>query len=124
LYEKTLLNTIKPFSGFAEHSSPEDSSLDKFPSNILLAKNTPSEESSGRRTLRRGIFRPNFPAKKYPAKNFPSEKSSGEESSGRRMLQRRIFRPRGIFFRAKNSPAKIHPCKELSGEESSVEEFS
>jgi hypothetical protein len=52
---------------------------------ILLAKNTPSEESSGRRILRRRIFRPDkkiLVAKNFPAKNHPSEELSGEELSG------------------------------------------
>jgi hypothetical protein len=87
--------------------------------------NTPSEEFSGQRILRRRIFRPNkkitvaknSPAKNHPAKNFPSEELSGEESCGRKFsasgeffFERRILRRR--IIRAKNSPSE-----ELSGEE-------
>jgi hypothetical protein len=53
------------------------------------AKNTPSEESSGRRILQRGIFRPikkitvakNSPAKNHPSDDFSVEELSGEEFS-------------------------------------------
>jgi hypothetical protein len=52
---------------------------------IFLARNTPSEESSGQRNLRRSIFRPDKKitvAKNFLAKNHPSGKLSGKELSG------------------------------------------
>jgi hypothetical protein len=86
---------------------------------FFRAKNTPSEESSGRRILQQRIIRA-----------FPSEELSGEGSSGRKILRRRNFRLRGFFFsseefsgeelsgqriiRAKNFPAKNFPSEEIS----------
>jgi hypothetical protein len=89
----------------SEESSGEEfsASCDFFKRRILLAKNTPSEESFGRRIIR---------AKKYPAKNHPSEELSGEEFSQRRNILAKNhpnFPPPGIFFRAKNFPAKNYP---------------
>jgi hypothetical protein len=109
-------------STLKKSSSPDNSSI-KLPgfqrifrlneknNGISLAKNFPSEESSGeKKSASRDFFR----AKNYPAKNTPSKESS----------RRRIFRPNKKLTVAKNSPAKNHPSEELSGEELSGEEFS
>jgi hypothetical protein len=72
---------------------------------ILLAKNTPSEESSGRR-----IFHPN-------KKNYCSEEFSGKESSEQRSFRRRI----SLAKKYPNILAKNSPGEEFSGEKSSSE---